>query len=99
MRFLIVSIEPQDLTELFDCFVRFSHCRQTGGQVITNYRIMGPNSQGSPVGSDRIRHITFLGESVTESEGEIIISVWVFGVSFKGLPEINDRLIHLPLFH
>ena len=40
-----------------------------------------------------------MGESVTESEGEIIISVRIFGVNFKGLPEINNRLVHLPLFH
>src|SRR6266446_1210095 len=99
MRFLIVSIEPQGLTELLNCFVRFSNFHQTGSQIIMNYRIIGLNSHRSPVGSDRIRHIALFGESVTESEGEIIISVSVFGVNCKGLPEIDNSVIQLPFFH
>src|SRR5205085_5803870 len=70
-----------------------------GSQISMNYRIIGLNSHRSPVGSDRIRHIALLGESVTESEGEIIISVSVFGVNCKGLPEIDNSVIQLPFFH
>src|ERR1700682_307076 len=96
MRISIVLIERQSRAAFRKRLVGYPQLRQTDSQIVMCFRKIGPDSQGSPEGNDRVSPITLIGEGVAE----IVLSFRVIGEDLKSLFEMDHSLIQSSfLFH